>query len=79
MWISEKFGHLILKGEMKMHTSKVNFEKLLGIQTGIHHHKRRSLEAAFAKPIIHKQITGEEVYVPLDTDRLWGVKRIRST
>ncbi len=27
---------------------------------------------SFSKPIIHKQINGSKVYVPLDVERLWG-------
>lgn len=26
----------------------------------------------FERPLIHRQIAGEEVYVPLDKKRLWG-------
>lgn len=27
---------------------------------------------SFERPLIHQQITGNKVYVPLDTKRLWG-------
>lgn len=34
-----------------------------------------SLERSFKNPIIHKEIHGDKIYVPLDLNRIWN--RIR--
>ncbi|MDQ0252732.1 hypothetical protein J2S74_000104 [Evansella vedderi] len=31
-----------------------------------------NLEDLFKKPLIHRQIKGDEIYTPLDPKRLWG-------
>lgn len=31
-----------------------------------------SLEKSFANPIIHREIHGDKVYVPLDLNRIWN-------
>ncbi|WP_251555545.1 hypothetical protein [Neobacillus muris] len=52
------------------------FEHVLGTKTRA---KRKelmdSLEQSFSNPIIHREIHGDKVYVPLDLNRVWD--RIR--
>jgi hypothetical protein len=31
-----------------------------------------SLDAHFLNPILHKEIHGDEIYVPLDLNRIWN-------
>jgi len=57
-----------------MKYSNLSFEKLLGV-----HHRARhkvcgtpSLESYFEEPIIHREIQGERVYVPLNLIRVWN-------
>lgn len=34
--------------------------------------RNRGLDASFANPIIHRQIHGEKIYVPLNLGRVWS-------
>ncbi|MDV2683795.1 hypothetical protein RYX56_05660 [Alkalihalophilus lindianensis] len=54
---------------MGTHKTKSTFNKLA------EERKRKveeELENQFKKPILHKAINSKEVYIPLDTERLWG-------
>lgn len=35
-------------------------------------HETYNMDALFKKPLIHRQILGDKVFIPLDTKRLWG-------
>lgn len=48
-----------------------NYEYFLPKQVR-HRQESYDINALFKKPLLHRQIKGEEVYVPLDTNRLWG-------
>ncbi|ARK29666.1 hypothetical protein [Halalkalibacter krulwichiae] len=37
-----------------------------------HKQKEFDVEQLFNNPLIHRQIKGDKVYIPLDTKRLWG-------
>lgn len=34
--------------------------------------EKYDINELFKNPLIHRQINGDEVYIPLDTNRLWG-------
>lgn len=34
--------------------------------------EKYNMNELFKKPLIHRQIKGEKVYIPLDPKRLWG-------
>ncbi|WP_209125158.1 hypothetical protein [Alkalihalobacillus sp. BA299] len=34
--------------------------------------EKYNMEELFKNPLIHRQISGDEIYIPLDTKRLWG-------
>ncbi|WP_198530608.1 hypothetical protein [Bacillus sp. LL01] len=54
---------------MGTHKRKSTFNKLA------EERKRKvdkELEIQFKKPILHKAINSKEVYIPLDTEKLWG-------
>ncbi|MDN3018025.1 hypothetical protein PH210_17660 [Paenibacillus sp. BSR1-1] len=57
-----------------MKYSKINFEKLIGGQRMARQKisLARRLEAYFEEPIIHREIHGEKVYVPLNLHRVWN-------
>lgn len=57
---------------MKM--SNQSLEKLQGIgqRARAKIRKKRPLVQYFKNPIIHKQIQGERVYVPLNIQRVWN-------
>lgn len=56
-----------------MKYSTVSLERLLGGRTMARRNGRRgsSLEDFFEDPIIHKEIHGDKVYVPLNLHRAW--------
>jgi hypothetical protein len=57
-----------------MKKSNQSIEKLKGIRKRARHHSRegQSLMHYFKKPIIHKEIHGDRVYVPLRISRIWN-------
>lgn len=57
---------------MKMSNQSV--EKLKGVRKRARHKRSesRSLMHYFKKPIIHKEIHGDRVYVPLRINRIWN-------
>ncbi|WP_066309872.1 hypothetical protein [Bacillus sp. FJAT-29814] len=56
-----------------MKYSTVSLESLLGVRTRARRKVGRSgsLEDFFEDPIIHKEIHGGKVYVPLNLQRAW--------
>lgn len=57
-----------------MKISNQSLDSLLGAVKTARHTKdeKRSLDSYFKNPIIHKQISGERVYVPLNINRVWN-------
>lgn len=57
-----------------MKYSTISMEKLLGVRKRARHKWSGIGSAAehFEDPIIHKEIHGEKVYVPLNLNRLWN-------
>ncbi|MBT2657870.1 hypothetical protein J7E81_21955 [Bacillus sp. ISL-18] len=57
-----------------MKFSKQSLDTLLGVHRIVRHRgsKKRSLEDYFENPIIHKEIQGDRVFVPLSLDRVWN-------
>jgi hypothetical protein len=56
-----------------MKTSRVRLDNLLGVTSRSRRkNKVDQLEKRFEKPIIHKQIHGDKVYVPLNIERVWN-------
>jgi hypothetical protein len=59
---------------INMKFSNQNFDKLLGASKRARPKTNRSfnLEQYFKKPIIHREIQGDRVYVPLNLNRAWN-------
>lgn len=57
-----------------MKKSNQSIEKLTGMRKRARHNNsdRHSLMQYFKKPIIHKEIHGDRVYVPLRISRIWN-------
>lgn len=55
-----------------MNLQKEYVKKLAGIHSIARHKENRQEIEQFWNPLIHKQIHGSEVYVPLDLQRLWN-------
>jgi hypothetical protein len=57
-----------------MKNSNQSVEKLKGVRKRVRHKKNecQSLMNYFKKPIIHKEIHGDRVYVPLRISRIWN-------
>ncbi len=57
-----------------MKFSNQNFDKLLGAKKRARPKANRSLqlEQYFEEPIIHKEIQGDRVFVPLNLIRVWN-------
>lgn len=57
-----------------MKYSKLSMEKILGVRATVRHKVGRhsSQEQQFAEPIIHREIHGDKVYVPLNLYRVWN-------
>jgi hypothetical protein len=57
-----------------MKYSTASLERLMGGRTVARRRVRRSssLEEFFEEPIIHKEIQGDRVYVPLNLQRAWS-------
>ncbi len=50
-----------------------NIENILGLNPRARHKEIvKSLDQCFSNPIIHKEIHGDKIYVPLDLDRIWN-------
>ncbi|WP_274854648.1 hypothetical protein [Bacillus methanolicus] len=50
-----------------------NIKKILGVNVRARHKKESNdLDRYFLNPIIHRQIHGDKVYVPLNLDRIWN-------
>jgi hypothetical protein len=56
--------------------SNQSLDKLLGVSKRARHKTNRSLylEKYFEEPIIHREIHGDRVYVPLNLNRVWNEK-----
>ncbi len=59
---------------MDMKYSNLSFEKLVGDHKRARHRRRgkQTLEQAFEEPIIHREIQGDRVYVPLNLNKVWN-------
>jgi hypothetical protein len=57
-----------------MKFSNQSFDRLLGTRKTVRHQTNTSLslEQYFEEPIIHREIQGDRVYVPLDLNRAWS-------
>lgn len=57
-----------------MKKSNQSIERLKGMRKRARHNNRdsQSLMQYFNKPIIHKEIHGDRVYVPLRISRIWN-------
>ncbi|MCH6267442.1 MULTISPECIES: hypothetical protein [Neobacillus] len=57
-----------------MKTSSIKFEKLMGERTRARRKSRARLhlEQFFEEPILHREIHGERVYVPLRLQQIWN-------
>ncbi|GHH98757.1 hypothetical protein [Neobacillus kokaensis] len=57
-----------------MKYSNLSFEKLIGAHNRARHKIRRkqTLEQAFEAPIIHREIHGDRIYVPLNLNKVWN-------
>jgi hypothetical protein len=57
-----------------MKLSNLNVDELYGASNRARHKnsKNLNLETYFEEPIIHKEIQGDRVYVPLNLNRAWN-------
>lgn len=56
-----------------MKASSANFDKLLGTVYRARRQQDHSLiEGSFQKPILHRKVHGDEVYVTLNLERIWA-------
>ncbi len=57
-----------------MKISNQNLDSLLGAVKTARHNKseKRTIEDYFRNPIVHKEISGERIYVPLNLNRIWN-------
>ncbi|MCM3570514.1 hypothetical protein [Neobacillus mesonae] len=57
-----------------MKYSNFSFERLMGEHKRARHKIRenQTLEQYFENPIIHREIQGEHVYVPLNLNKVWN-------
>ncbi|MGM7722117.1 hypothetical protein [Metabacillus sp. Hm71] len=56
-----------------MKTSKENFENLIGKNRRARLKKEmEKLDQYFETPIIHREIHGNKIHVPLNLDRIWN-------
>ncbi|MGM0867574.1 MAG: hypothetical protein ACQEWF_23260 [Bacillota bacterium] len=56
-----------------MSFSKDPIRSILGVDVRAKHKiKEGNLDQYFLNPIIHKQIQGDEVFVPLNLNRIWS-------
>lgn len=60
------------KGERNMKVSGQRVKKLLGADLKARHKKEVVDLDQYVNPLIHKQIHGDKVYVPLNLDRVWN-------
>jgi hypothetical protein len=61
-------------GGIDMKLSNLNVDELYGASNRARHKssKNLNLETYFEEPIIHKEIQGDRVYVPLNLNRAWN-------
>ncbi|MGG1396930.1 hypothetical protein ABE288_03775 [Bacillus salipaludis] len=57
-----------------MKFSNLSLEKLRGVHKPARHKvsEKRSLEQFFEDPIIHREIQGDRIYVPLNLNKVWN-------
>jgi hypothetical protein len=55
-----------------MKASSANFDKLLGTVYRARRQQDHSLIERSFQPILHRQVHGDEVYVPLNLERIWA-------
>jgi hypothetical protein len=57
-----------------MKVSNQSLDRILGTRKRARHKGNRTLylEQYFKEPIIHREIQGDRVYVPLNLDRAWN-------
>ncbi|WP_040346518.1 hypothetical protein [Neobacillus bataviensis] len=57
-----------------MKYSNLSLDRLLGSRFKARHKVREyhNLEQQFEQPIIHREIQGNRVYVPLNVNRVWN-------
>lgn len=61
------------KGVKDMQLSEESLEELLGVKRRARQKNEvESLDYYFKNPIIHRQIHGDKIYVPLNIDRIWN-------
>ncbi len=53
-----------------MKYSNLSFEKLIGAPKRARHRLNES--QTFEDPIIHREIQGERIYVPLNLNKIWN-------
>jgi len=57
-----------------MKVSQQNLDSLLGTRMIARHKEkgRRSLDQYFKEPIIHREIQGDRIFVPLNLEKVWN-------
>ena len=73
-FVSYRFNFIKKKERNEMKFSNLSLEKLVGASERARHKIRsdRNLEQHFETPIIHREIQGDRVYVPLNLYRVWN-------
>jgi hypothetical protein len=67
------FSIKINKEKEDLKLSRENFENLLVVnQRARHKNEDGRLGQYFNNPIIHRQIHGDKIYVPLNLDKVWN-------
>jgi hypothetical protein len=67
--------YLRKEGGKKLFTFDYSLEKLFGVNRQTRSRREERTHDPFERPLLHRQIKGETVYIPLDTERLWGWKK----
>ncbi|WP_191991745.1 hypothetical protein [Bacillus aerolatus] len=55
-----------------MNLQKEYVKKLVGINSIARHKEESHIADQFLNPLIHRQIHGSEIYVPLDLKQFWS-------
>ncbi|KKB34277.1 hypothetical protein [Bacillus thermotolerans] len=55
-----------------MNLQREYVKKLIGLNSTVRRKEEGYTIEQFSNPLIHRQIHGNEVYVPLDLQKLWG-------
>jgi hypothetical protein len=56
-----------------MKSSLLSLQSIIGINVRARHYtKDKDLDEYFLNPIIHRQINGDKIYVPLNLEKLWN-------